>query len=586
MTTPPRQLPWNRRWLWPAGWLLCAAWAAAFPLVSPLGPHRDWGTVAAVGYLLAAVLVLLPRRDFRLPSALLALGVSGLLPLLLAVRSGEGQSEVTVIGRAGTELLAHGSPYLESPASVLDLTPYLPAMAAFGLPRGLLGAGAALGDPRLWCAVAFLATAGGAWQALRRGRPLLGTQLLAAQRPLVPTAGSATAGGAWQALRRGRPLLGTQLLAARRPLVPMAGSATAGGAWQALRPGQPLLGTQLLAAQRPLVPTAGSATAGGAWQALRPGRPLLGTQLSAARRPLVPTAGSAGGRIVGLSALRRLGRAPFAPGTSTGGGSPASQLPHARTSLAPGAVALAASPVVALPLAVSGVDLPMTGLLCLALALASRRHAGGAGLALALACAMKWTAWPAVPVAVALLGAVAGRRAARRCAGVAVTVATALVAPWLVLAPGPMVRQVFEFPLGLGDWRTPAASPLPGRLLAQLGAGGWWLALALLLLGGGAVAVSLVRRPPTTAVAAADRLAVGLSVAFLLAPAGRFGYLALPLFLAVFTRLACGRPSGGGTSTPGPQNAVRRPAPLATSSSPTAEARPTSREPVAAGRHS
>ncbi|MFI9787728.1 glycosyltransferase 87 family protein [Kitasatospora sp. NPDC051984] len=552
MTTPPRQLRWNRRWLWPAGWLLCAAWAAAFPLVSPLGPHRDWGTVAAVGYLLAAVLVLPPRRDFRLPSALLALGVSGLLPLLLAVRSGEGQSEVTVIGRAGTELLAHGSPYLESPASVLDLTPYLPAMAAFGLPRGLLGAGAALGDPRLWCAVAFLATAGGAWQVLRRGRPLLGTQLLAARRPLVPMPGSATAGGAWQALRRGRTLLGTQLSAARRPLVP----------------------------------TAGSATAGGASQALRRGRTLLGTQLLAARRPLVPMAGSAGGRIVGLSALRRLGRAPFAPGSSTGGGSPASQPPHARTSLAPGAVALAASPVVALPLAVSGVDLPMTGLLCLALALASRRHAGGAGLALALACAMKWTAWPAVPVAVALLGAVAGRRAARRCAGVAVTVATALVAPWLVLAPGPMVRQVFEFPLGLGDWRTPAASPLPGRLLAQLGAGGWWLALALLLLGGGAVAVSLVRRPPTTAVAAADRLAVGLSVAFLLAPAGRFGYLALPLFLAVFTRLACGRPSGGGTSTPVPQNAVRRPAPLATNSSPTAEARPTSREPVAAGRHS
>nr|WP_307717986.1 hypothetical protein [Streptomyces sp. V4I23] len=39
---------------------------------------------------------------------------------------------------------------------------------------------------------------------------------------------------------------------------------------------------------------------------------------------------------------------------------------------------------------------------------------------------------------------------------------------------------------------------------------------------------------------AADRLAVGLCVAFLLAPAGRFGYLALPVTLAVLARLVGG----------------------------------------------
>ncbi|MFD7640820.1 glycosyltransferase 87 family protein [Kitasatospora sp. NPDC059795] len=386
MSTTPLQLLSHQRWLWPAGWLLCAGWAAAFPLLSPLGPHRDWGVVAAFGYLLAAALSW--HRNGRLLSALVALVASGLLPLAHAVLTGEGQSEVTVIGRAGASLLTHGSPYLASPASVLELTPYLPAMAAFGLPRALLGPHAALGDPRLWCAATFLATAGGTWRVLRRG---------------------------------------------------------------------------------------------------------------------------------GRSA------------------------PHRTRSQASCALALVASPVVALPLAVSGVDLPMTGLLCLALALASRRQAGGAGLALAVACAIKWTAWPAVPVAVALLAAVAGRRAAWRCAGVAVTVATALIAPWMVLAPGPMLRQVFAFPLGLGEWKTPAASPLPGRLLTQLVPGGWWLALALLLFGGAAVAVSLVRRPPLDAVAAADRLAVGLALAFLLAPAGRFGYLALPAFLAVFTRLLADR---------------------------------------------
>lgn len=37
-------------------------------------------------------------------------------------------------------------------------------------------------------------------------------------------------------------------------------------------------------------------------------------------------------------------------------------------------------------------------------------------------------------------------------------------------------------------------------------------------------------------VAAADRLALGLTLAFLLAPAGRFGYLALPVLLSVWAR--------------------------------------------------
>ncbi|MFD8477827.1 hypothetical protein [Kitasatospora sp. NPDC059673] len=541
MLTSPRQVRRSRRWLWPAGWLLCAAWAAAFPLVSPLGPHRDWGTTAAIGYLLAAVLSA-PRRDCRLLSAVVALGVSGLLPLLLAIRSGEGQSEVTVIGRAGTELLAHGSPYLDSPTSVLDLTPYLPGMATFGLPRALLGPDAALGDPRLWCAAAFLAAVGGAWQVLRRGGGSLHAAELPAERlPLALTAGSTVGRGVGRSgLRRlGRATLAADAAADPTTLPAPTGDkyTTQGHPHPWARPTPPNPQATTLRTLRP--------------SALRVDRPVFAW--CARRLPLL------------------------------------TQHPSFSLSLAPGAVALVASPVVALPLAVSGVDLPMTGLLCLALALAARRHAGGAGLALAVACTLKWTAWPAVPVAVALLGAVAGRQAAWRCAGVAATVATALMAPWLVLAPGPMVRQVFAFPLGLGKWRTPAASPLPGRLLAQLAPGGWWLALALLLLGGGAVAVSLVRRPPTNAIAAADRLAVGLALAFLLAPAGRFGYLALPLFLAVFTRLASGRAGARRTSTPAPQPGVGQPVPrgAAPSSSPTdppTERRPTSPEPVSTGR--
>ncbi|NXY94699.1 DUF2029 domain-containing protein [Streptomyces sp. BR123] len=199
---------------------------------------------------------------------------------------------------------------------------------------------------------------------------------------------------------------------------------------------------------------------------------------------------------------------------------------------------LVASPVVALPLAVSGVDLPLAGLCCLALAAAATGRPVLAGFALAGACAVKWTAWPAVPVAVVLLAAVYGWRAAVRCGAVAAAGTAVAVLPAALLQPAELVRQVFAFPTGRAEVATPARSPLPGRLIGELGPWGWWVTVALLLLGGAVVAVSLVLRPPRTVVAAADRLAVGLTVAFLLAPAGRFGYLALPVLLVLWARSA------------------------------------------------
>ncbi|WP_328726457.1 glycosyltransferase 87 family protein [Streptomyces sp. NBC_00259] len=197
-----------------------------------------------------------------------------------------------------------------------------------------------------------------------------------------------------------------------------------------------------------------------------------------------------------------------------------------------------ASPVVALPLCVSGVDLPLTGLCCLALAIAARGRPAAAGLVLAVVCSLKWTAWPAIAVAMALLGCVAGRRAAVRCAGTVAAGATLLIVPGALLSPAAMVEQVLAFPTGRGDLPTPAASPLPGRLLADLGPAGWYAAVGLLIFGALAVAVSLVQRPPAHLRAAADRLAIGLIVAFTLAPAGRFGYLALPIVLMVWARQA------------------------------------------------
>ncbi|MFE0102032.1 glycosyltransferase 87 family protein [Streptomyces sp. NPDC059009] len=392
---------WARRPAWVAGLLLCAAWAAAFPLVSELETHRVWGVCAAVGYAAAAATACgLPRPRARTASLVLALAGAVVVPLLYLVLTARAQSEVGVIERSGTLLLQHATPYLPHPRSVGEYTPYLPGMAVFGVPRAGLGAddwvARLLGDARVWCAAAFL-------MCLRGGRMMLGH----------PTR----------------------------------------------RTGQ------------------GSSPAG------------------------TPS----------LEYGCRYG---------------------------PGLAALVASPVVALPLCVSGVDLPLTGLCALALACAARGRPVATGLALAAACSLKWTAWPAIAVAAALLAVAYGGRAALRATGVAVAGTVLVVLPSALLSPGALVEQVLAFPTGRGAVQTPASSPLPGHLLAEQGRLGWCAAVGLLLCGGLAVAASLVVRPPSGLVAAADRLAAGLCVAFLLAPAGRFGYLALPVVLVVWARLA------------------------------------------------
>ena len=199
---------------------------------------------------------------------------------------------------------------------------------------------------------------------------------------------------------------------------------------------------------------------------------------------------------------------------------------------------LTGSPLIALTLAVGGVDLPLIGVCCLAMALAARDRTIAAGLVLALACTLKWTAWPALPVAVLLVWRLYGRRPAARTALTGLLAAGAVILPFLLTQAEQLKDQVVRFPLGLAAVQTPAGSPLPGKVLADLGPVGHTVSLVLLVLGGAAVAVRLVLRPPTSAVAAADLLAAGLTVAFMLAPAGRFGYLALPAVLAIWPRLA------------------------------------------------
>jgi hypothetical protein len=212
-------------------------------------------------------------------------------------------------------------------------------------------------------------------------------------------------------------------------------------------------------------------------------------------------------------------------------------------------VFIAASPVIAFPLAVGITDPPVIALMFVTLALIARPSGLiRAAAALGVACAMKATAWPAVPVFTAMLGARDGARNAVRffvtAVGLGVLLSVAM-APAALANPYAFLQNTVLFPLGLTKHKTPAASPLPGHLLADTGMAGRWAAVGLLVAAGLAFAVWLILRPPTDARTSAWRLALGLTAMFTLAPATRWGYFVYPLALVGWLLLT--RPAVSGT---------------------------------------
>jgi hypothetical protein len=202
-------------------------------------------------------------------------------------------------------------------------------------------------------------------------------------------------------------------------------------------------------------------------------------------------------------------------------------------------VFIAASPVIAFELAVGGDDIPIVALMCLGFALLWRRPRFAlAGIALGLASAAKSTAWPAVAVAAVLIGTRDGKQPLLTFLGWAVASCLAIVGPVAVIWPGPLAANTIEFPLGLAGVKSAAASPLPGHVLADTGPLGHMVAIVLLVLAGAAIAASLVVWPPKTVPAAVWRLAIGLALMFLLAPATRFGYFIYPASLLLWLEVS------------------------------------------------
>jgi hypothetical protein len=193
-----------------------------------------------------------------------------------------------------------------------------------------------------------------------------------------------------------------------------------------------------------------------------------------------------------------------------------------------------ASPLIAFPLAVGVTDPPIIALTCLVLAWAGRGKLVRAGLALGVACAMKTTAWAVVPVLAVMAWARYAPRAAARLTTTTVAVTgilALLAAPAALATPAAVKQNLIDYPMGTTKYKTVAASPLPGHLIAGLGPAGRLTVDVLLVLAVLAFVGWLIVRPPRDERDAAVRLAVGYAVMFTLDPSTRFGYYAYPLAL-------------------------------------------------------
>jgi hypothetical protein len=181
-----------RAWLVTA-FVVCALFAGGVSLFSSNPLHRLWGAAAACAYVVAALIVMAWKSRAAIDAGLVAIVCGAILvPLVWMAWHGQGQPEVSVVARSAKTLIKHGTPYKSS--SVLatttdpnDYNPYLPLMAAFGVPQAIFGHGT-LTDPRIWFGVVFLAVfavslwVGGAqdglrWAVLMTASPIIAFEL-------------------------------------------------------------------------------------------------------------------------------------------------------------------------------------------------------------------------------------------------------------------------------------------------------------------------------------------------------------------------------------------------------------------------
>jgi len=198
-------------------------------------------------------------------------------------------------------------------------------------------------------------------------------------------------------------------------------------------------------------------------------------------------------------------------------------------------------PTAALPLATGGDDLPVAALLLLGLVLLQRRRPLWAGVALGVAASMKITAWPLAALAFLVARDRNGERGRRPSLAVVAGIVGVMIPAVLPTATENLpafIENVVRFPLGLAGVSSPAASPLIGHLVVSLFPGIHRVfTAAVAVVGILVLGYVLVKRRPTTPAALARLVGWIMTVAILLAPATRVGYLLYPVDFFVWAWL-------------------------------------------------
>jgi len=154
---------------------------------------------------------------------------------------------------------------------------------------------------------------------------------------------------------------------------------------------------------------------------------------------------------------------------------------------------------------------------------------------------MKITAWPLAALAFLVARDRDGHRGRRPSLAVAAGIVGVMIPAVLPTAAenlSAFIENVVRFPLGLAGVQSPAASPLVGHLVVSLFPGiHRAFTVTVAAVGVLALAYVLVRRRPTTPAALSRLMAWVMTVAILLAPATRVGYLLYPVDLFVWAWL-------------------------------------------------
>ena len=195
-------------------------------------------------------------------------------------------------------------------------------------------------------------------------------------------------------------------------------------------------------------------------------------------------------------------------------------------------------PTGAIFLAGGGDDLPILAISLVGLAALLRRRPLTAGVAFGIAMAMKLTAWPLAALCLFVVRDATGRRVPGKFAAIIAAIVAVFVIPFAIWDPRTFIVNTIGFPLGLLSVNSPAASPLPGHVIASLIPGAHRALLAATAIVGSPLLVWwLWRRPPRSVADVCRLTAVIAIVVMCLAPATRIGYVVYPVNLLVWSWL-------------------------------------------------